>query len=122
MPRVFTPKDANTILPEVKQILRDIRVATEEAGSSSNEMTRTSRLKLKELFERLESLGCIVRDISIGLIDFPANRLGRPVFLCWKLDEPAVTHWHGEQEGFLARRTVVEAEFEQVAQLPAYIV
>ncbi|HTU83618.1 MAG TPA: DUF2203 domain-containing protein [Candidatus Acidoferrales bacterium] len=69
---------------------------------------RFSELKLEihRLIHRIESLGCVVKDIDLGLIDFPSVRDGEPVYLCWKVGEPSVSHWHGTAEGFAARRSV----------------
>jgi hypothetical protein len=55
-------------------------------------------------FEQLERLDIVVRDLERGLVDFPALIDGREVYLCWLLDEPQVTHWHGIESGFAGRR------------------
>ena len=67
---------------------------------------RFSELKLEihRLIQRIESLGCVVKDIDLGLIDFPSTRGGEPIYLCWKAGEASVTHWHGTEEGFGARK------------------
>jgi hypothetical protein len=54
-------------------------------------------------FERLEGLDLVVRDLEAGLLDFPALRAGREVYLCWHADEPAVRHWHAPESGFAGR-------------------
>jgi len=54
----------------------------------------------------LEELGVTVRDIDSGLIDFPAERYGEKVFLCWKYGEAEVGYWHRPEEGFGGRRTL----------------
>jgi hypothetical protein len=46
----------------------------------------------------------LVRDLDRGLVDFPALIDGREVYLCWQLDEPEITHWHGLESGFAGRR------------------
>jgi hypothetical protein len=56
------------------------------------------------LIQRIESFGCIVKDIDLGLLDFPATRGGVQVYLCWKAGEDSVRFWHGAEEGFAARR------------------
>jgi hypothetical protein len=55
-------------------------------------------------FEKLEELDLLVRDLEAGLIDFPALRDGREVYLCWQIDEPAIGHWHTSETGYSARR------------------
>lgn len=62
--------------------------------------------EIGRLIYRIESHGCIVKDIDLGLIDFPAARHDEPVYLCWKLGERKVTYWHGMDEGFASRRPV----------------
>ena len=49
-----------------------------------------------------------LRDITAGLIDFPALANGGPVFLCWRLGEPAILNWHRQDEGFGQRRPISE--------------
>ena len=48
--------------------------------------------------------GVELRDLSYGLVDFPGEVDGRTVWLCWKMDEPAVTHWHELGSGFASRQ------------------
>ena len=52
----------------------------------------------------IDALGVIVRDPSSGLIDFAATRDGEPVYLCWRLGEDAITHWHPRDTGFSGRQ------------------
>jgi hypothetical protein len=47
-----------------------------------------------------------VKDLDIGLLDFPCKVEGEVLLLCWKLGEPAITHWHGVSEGFAGRKPV----------------
>jgi hypothetical protein len=60
--------------------------------------------EIGRLIYRIESYGCVVKDIDLGLIDFPSLRQDEPVYLCWKLGEPEVGYWHGMDEGFAVRR------------------
>jgi hypothetical protein len=57
---------------------------------------------------RLVELDITLRDIKSGLIDFPALVSGRPIWLCWRLGEPDVAHWHAQNEGFDSRRPLDE--------------
>jgi hypothetical protein len=52
----------------------------------------------------LQAIGCVLKDMSIGLVDFPALRDGREVLLCWKYDEPEVMYWHDLQSGYQGRK------------------
>lgn len=55
----------------------------------------------------IEATGCILRDLDLGLIDFPyRTRGGATVYLCWKLGEPQIRFWHGPDEGFAGRKSI----------------
>ena len=60
--------------------------------------------EIVRLIHRIESFGCIVKDIDLGTIDFPSTREGEQVYLCWKIGEPTIAHWHGLEDGFAGRR------------------
>jgi hypothetical protein len=61
--------------------------------------------------KEIESIGCVLRDLDLGLIDFPFRVRTGTVFLCWRLGEPGILFWHGPDEGFTGRKPI--------AQLPA---
>ncbi len=65
---------------------------------------------LKEAVEKIQEYGCVVKDLDIGLIDFPTLFRGEEVYLCWKLGESGIGFWHGVQEGFRGRKPI-DAEF-----------
>lgn len=52
----------------------------------------------------IQSLGIVIRDVDRGLIDFPAVRDGREVYLCWQLDEGEIAFWHDIEAGFGGRQ------------------
>jgi len=54
--------------------------------------------------DRLFGAGIILRDAETGLIDFPSERDGQEIFLCWRLGEERVGFWHGPESGFTGRR------------------
>jgi hypothetical protein len=56
--------------------------------------------------ERVNAMGCLVKDLEAGLVDFYAIQDDEPVFLCWQFGEPAVTHWHALDEGFSGRKPI----------------
>ena len=60
----------------------------------------------KDALAEIDSTGVQVKDLSIGLLDFPCEVEGQTILLCWKLGEPAITHWHGLQEGFAGRKPI----------------
>ncbi len=57
--------------------------------------------------QRINDLGCLVKDLEQGLVDFYSLMDDEPVFLCWQFGEPAVTHWHALDEGFAGRQPIV---------------
>jgi hypothetical protein len=56
--------------------------------------------------ERINDMGCLVKDLEAGLVDFYALQDDEPVFLCWQFGEPAVRHWHALDEGFGRRKPI----------------
>jgi len=65
--------------------------------------------EIVRLIHRIEAFGCIVKDIDLGLLDFPSIRDGQDVYLCWKAGEPQITHWHPIDEGFQSRKPIEPA-------------
>ena len=111
------------MLPDVKLKVREIKQRKKVADSLKAEIERLSLLgfevpeakekndeldtTVKDLMRRvceLEDLGVTIRDIEAGLVDFPAERFGEKVFLCWKDGEPDIEYWHSANEGFSGRK------------------
>lgn len=59
---------------------------------------------LKTALERISSAGCIVKDLDVGLLDFPAVVANEEVYLCWKLGEDRIRFYHRQDEGFAGRK------------------
>lgn len=132
MTRYYAIDEANTLLPDVERILAALRDQREElidardraltltpedgaATPEAAEQLRLIRLRMQGLIDqmqagvaRLVELDITLRDIKSGLIDFPALLSGRPIWLCWRLGEPEVGHWHAHDEGFDSRRPLDE--------------
>jgi hypothetical protein len=64
--------------------------------------------RVKDAMAEIDAIGVQVKDLDIGLLDFPCEVDGRMILLCWKLGEKAITHWHGESEGYAGRKPVDE--------------
>jgi hypothetical protein len=64
--------------------------------------------RARDALAEIESIGVQVKDLNIGLLDFPYEVNGRIVLLCWKLGEKSITHWHGMEEGFAGRKPIDE--------------
>ena len=112
MPLFFTPAAADELLSEIQRIvaqIMEIKKDTEALGDEA-EMADTMDGLQREI-QKLEDLGCVLKDLNVGLVDFPAVRLGVRVWLCWKSGERKVEFWHGLQEGFANRKPVNENDF-----------
>ena len=62
--------------------------------------------RVKDAMDEIDAIGVQVKDLDIGLLDFPCEVDGHVVLLCWKLGEKSITHWHGVSEGFAGRKPV----------------
>ena len=62
----------------------------------------------KDTLSEINAIGVQVKDLDIGLLDFPCEVEGRIVLLCWKMGEQSITHWHGTDEGFAGRKPIDE--------------
>jgi hypothetical protein len=117
--RRFTVAEANDRIPWLTEVLPRIRRARQVLLSGAERIRRTSPTDGggkfgREYWEALQSLredvealareGIILRDPETGLVDFPSEREGRPVLLCWRLGEDRVAFWHGPQAGFAGRQ------------------
>jgi hypothetical protein len=64
--------------------------------------------RIKDTLAEIDATGVQVKDLDIGLLDFPCQVEGRTVLLCWKLGEKGITHWHDTSEGFAGRKPIDE--------------
>lgn len=64
--------------------------------------------KIKDAMAEIDAIGVQVKDLDIGLLDFPCEVDGQVVLLCWKLGESSITHWHGVSEGFAGRKPITD--------------
>ena len=62
--------------------------------------------RVKDAMDEIDAMGVQVKDLDIGLLDFPCEVDGQVILLCWKLGENAITHWHGVSEGFAGRKPI----------------
>jgi hypothetical protein len=117
--RTYTPAEADAVLPELRERLERIRanrqvmlgaaerirgqVEADGGGHFGNDYWQAARA-LKADVEHLAAQNIVLRDPETGLIDFPGERDGRAVFLCWRLGEDRVEHWHEVESGYLGRK------------------
>ena len=129
--RLFTPAEANSALEEVRpaaELLVAVRTRMRELVDAQSKLVtaiggngggyaasdrNAAQAELEQLAERaadcvaeLEELGVVVKDLDLGLLDFPALRHGEEVELCWQVGEPAVEHWHPLAAGFRGRKPI----------------
>lgn len=124
--RFFTVEQANRMLPLVRRIVEDIVqdyarwreqvgvlevVAAGRRGDSPPDEAQkveqdTQRLAsdIEKYVQELRKLGVDFKGFEEGLVDFPSHIDGRPVYLCWKLGEESVEHWHSVDAGFAGRQ------------------
>ncbi len=123
----FTVAEADRTLPLVSRIAEDIvrqygrleGVQTQrKALPRRGDPAEASRLeqeatvivdRLNGLMAELVAIGCKLKDLQAGLIDFPSRRNGSDILLCWKLGEPRLAYWHDPSAGFPGRRPIDEA-------------
>ena len=122
MTKYFTSEEANRALPQVRLLVAQIMQAREaiiaaqpelwpvleksigNGGSKKAGELLTEFRRVEQGVKSLQEIGCVLKDMSIGLVDFPALRDGHEVLLCWKYDEPEVMFWHDLQSGYQGRK------------------
>jgi hypothetical protein len=117
--RLYTLEEANAQLPDLRERLPRLRLARDGLIAASERIKEavasdgggvaeagwfTHQQTLKTELEHLAERGILLRDPEIGLIDFPAERGGRPVYLCWRLGEDQVAWYHEANAGFGSRK------------------
>ncbi len=136
MPRYFNLLDAEGFLPEVQRLVGSIKEQKEAYEQAETELTRIShriamaggmvpprqeigRLRsekdaaartLKSAVERIQEIGCQLKDVELGLVDFPTLYRDQEVYLCWKAGESGIRFWHHIEDGYRGRREI-DSEF-----------
>lgn len=124
MPKYYTPAEANNLLEIVRPMVGDLMKIGERIRSHQPEIwaaveksagnggnPELSRLlpdfdRLDAILHQLQDMGIQVKDLATGLIDFPALRDGRAVYLCWKYGEGSIQFWHEIDAGFAGRQPI----------------
>lgn len=102
---------ASAELEERRARLAEVGQVARRNGHSGEAAALEARIAtlLRDLGARLDALlteGIEVKDIDQGLLDFPAERDGTVVFLCWRVDEPSIAFWHPLDTGFQGRQAL----------------
>ncbi len=123
---LYSVAEANEVLPLARSIVRDIvdefrtlrtvgrerRTLEVQAGTDGAHAERLAELggevarqseRIESYLQELASLGLEVRDLELGLVDFPTIVEGEPAYLSWRLGEEQVTFWHPADRGFTDR-------------------
>jgi hypothetical protein len=134
--KYFTVEEANQMLPLVRAIVEDIVVLFRDVHDRRERLSRVRQLpgassrdeksvyneellqieedldkditKLEGYVDELQKLGVELKDFVSGLVDFPSKMDGREVYLCWRLGEDEVGHWHELDAGFQGRQSLLE--------------
>lgn len=127
--RYFSLRDANHAISQVAPLLlqlRDLQIKAlrtkerldllwqqlergdpvlDEIASLQQQLDQATR-EFASVLAQVEATGCILRDVEMGLVDFPARADETELFLCWRLGEAQVQYWHGVDEGYTGRKPI----------------
>ena len=125
--KCFTIEEAEELLPQIEKILRktirlnnalellsSIEIEDYDDYANLRRITKSNKEfhKLSYEFysniEKLEYMGCLIKDLETGLIDFYHKFEGRDIFLCWKLGEKNIKFWHEVDTGYMGRKPILD--------------
>lgn len=122
--KYFTLDEANALVPDLldwvprlqelyalmNKSFPDVQKARSNSEYGGGSMYGTEYLKValkaNQITKALESKGCVLKGIEMGLVDFPSIRDGKEVYLCWKVPEPEIRYWHDLDAGFAGRQPI----------------
>ena len=127
--RIFTLEEAERTLPLLRRILSDLKSeyriwqdalaeyellsggARAETGepepvSSARRAMTDSADRISGFLDEIAAVGCLFKGFDAGLVDFYTLREDRLVFLCWRVDEDHITHWHEVDAGYAGRQPI----------------
>jgi hypothetical protein len=96
-----------TLLALTERIVRmgGVSIPYAKAAETRQAHDRTAE-SLQDLLDRIHSTGCLVKDLDVGLLDFPSRLDNQDVYLCWRLGEDRIRFYHRQDEGFSGRRPI----------------
>jgi hypothetical protein len=132
--RTFTLDEAQTLLPILESLLKQAINGKKLIEAVDTELQETAHRvflnggmmlnvvhlarrkaerekairRVKDALAEIDATGVQVKDLDIGLLDFPCKVEGEILLLCWRLGEATITHWHGTGGGFAARKPIDE--------------
>jgi hypothetical protein len=127
--RIFTLEEAERTLPLLRRILTDLKTeyriwqdalgeyellsGGSRAETVESDALATARRTFTDSADRItgflgeiEAIGCLFKGFDAGLVDFYTLREDRLVFLCWRVDEEHITHWHEVEAGYAGRQPI----------------
>jgi len=124
--RHYSLQEASALLPRVAELLATMRRARDRLGDAEarealeaagqtngggepGRLVSEGFLELRESMLELRERDIVLRDLDRGLVDFPALRDGREVYLCWQDGEDAIGFWHEPEAGFGGRQPLDDA-------------
>ena len=123
--KLFSEEEANELIPRLEILMRQLQMQATSSRARIDELSvddpsilhsamseivgrypelRSFATNMAEAAEQIESFGCILKDIDLGLIDFPYDAGDDIVFLCWQFGESRVVAWHSVDTGFSERQ------------------
>lgn len=122
--KYFTPEEADALIPEIEKIFEAVAdlTARAEVKAASLRKRQTapdddqagaaierSQLQflaqgINEWMQKIVELGALPKGVAPALVDFPSRVDGQEAYLCWKLGEKKVSHYHPVDEGFSTRK------------------
>ncbi len=120
--RTFTLTEARQLLPQLEEQLRAVKKerdvlvhshgeikkagvnAQSNGGSVAGPRYIRALERISDSVEAIQKMGVLVKDLDVGLCDFPCRMNGRVVYLCWKLGEPEIRFWHEVEDGYGGRQ------------------
>jgi hypothetical protein len=121
-PRYFTFEQANAMVRMIRPLMAEIlrlrqaildrqpevwpvvEKAAGNGGSREASLAAREFQRLDSLVREIQATGAVIKDINHGLVDFPALREEREVYLCWKYGEEEIRFWHDIDTGFASRQ------------------
>ena len=132
--KVYMAEEANRLLPRLTELITELQARQQEILSKEAEIDALEILyptqnerpspevakeieaynesvnRFYELLDEIQEMGCFLKDIETGLVDFYTVYQGRVVYLCWRLGEPEVGFWHEVGRGYAYRQPLIRED------------
>ena len=145
--KYFSRREAEELLPMIEPQVKEARRQKQQIDALKEELAKAaSRImvlggssppyaelarrkmesdqamqQLQETINKIQESGCVVKDLDLGLVDFPSLMKGEEVYLCWKLGEEHIGFWHGIEEGFSGRKPLQDSGSQEPPSRPPRI-